>query len=879
MRPRPDRLPPLARALLGAALHGAEREEVLNDMAEEFAGRAQRAGPLAARLWLWRQVANSLPSMVTRGWFRGTTGFESEAHRMKGGALALESWIMDARFALRSLRARPLYLALAVLTLGLGIGGTTAVYGIARAVLLNPLPYAASHELVAFWNTYDWSEAEMAYLRPEWPGFSGVAAYRPEDVFLRREGSPPRMVPGIAASAELFDMLGVRPRLGRGFEPGADAVGAEPTAVLSHALWQELGGDPGIVGTVVQLDGDPRKVTGVMPPGFWFPDPSVRVWLSQPMRPDNRSGNYALVGRQAPGATEGAMTDALRRLTTRLREQFTYPSQWDKTRNAQLTPLRDYLLGPVRPALLATLAGMGVILLIACANVAALMLGQLRGRASELALRVALGAGGRRLAQQLLVEAVLLGLFAGVVGAVAAKLGFALLVSALPLGALSHAVTADWTLFGSALLIALAAAILVATAPVLSLWRGDLRAALSHARSGGMDAHGGRLENALVVGEVSLALLLATGAAVLIRSVEKLHAVETGIRAEGVAVVDVSASGEVARAQRWPQVEALLQSLRPLPGVSHVAATQRLPLRGGGDNWGIAVEGKPELPSSTTAVRLVTREYFALLGIPLRSGRLFDETDRPGSEPAVVIDEVLARKYFPGEDPVGRRISYGLAEGWARIVGVVGGVAHEGLKEEPGPGRYLLIEQSGYVPPSLSLLLRVEGGDAAGILRQAQETIRASSSTIAVQEATTFERLVALAMGPTRRVMQLMTLIGALALVLGAVGVYGVVSHFVNRRRREWVIKMALGMRPRDALQQVVGRGVVLVGAGCVIGLVASVALTRFFASLLYGVSAADPLALAAASATLLVAGCLAALVPAVRASRANPAAVLREVE
>ena len=867
----------VARAVLKRMLHPAERDEVLADVMAEFRSRTERDGAVMARVWIWGQVIGSVPAVFGRSWFRGRTGFESEANRMRAGGLGFESWIMDARFALRSVRSRPMYLLLSVLTLALGIGGTTAIFGVVRAVLMNPLPYRASDELVMFWNTFDWSEAELAFLRDDWTGFSKVAGYRPEAVFLRQEGSPARLVPGIATSAELFDVLGTQPLLGRSFRKGDDVVGAEPSAVISYGLWQELGGDQDIVGTVVQLDGAPRRVLGVMPPGFWFPDPSVRVWLSQGLRPDNRSGNYALVGRRAAGLGLEAMTDPLRRITGKLAGQFTYSPQWDKTKNAQLTPLREYLLGPVRPALLATMAGMGVILLMACANVATLMLGQLRGRSSELAVRMAIGAGRRRLTQQLLVESLILGLLAGIFGAIAAMGGFKLLLAALPLGELSEAVTADWSLFGVALTIALVSSLLIAMAPVFSLWQGDIRQALSQARSGGMSAHGGRLEDVLVISEVAMAVLLAASAAVLIRSVKNLSAVDAGINPRNVAVLEVSASSEIPWQQRWQQVDQMITSLRGLPGVNQVGVVQRLPLQRG-DNWGITVEGKPDLEASTTAYRMVSRDYFSVFNIPLKKGRLFDATDNANSEQVVVIDEALAKKYFPNEDPIGRRVSHGLIGGYARIIGVVGNVAHQSLTGGPEPGRYMLIDQTGFVPPGAALVMRVDQGrDLTGVLNEARAAIQRSVTTFAVQEATTMENRVALAMGPTRRIMQLMTLLGGLALTLGAVGVYGVVSHFVNRRKRDWVIKMALGMKPLSAVEQVVTRGATLVSIGSAIGLVAAVLLTRMLQSLLYEVDAADPLALLAAAGTLIATGCIAALLPGIRASRANPAAVLRE--
>lgn len=872
-----SRLPTIAGVLLRGLLHSAEREEVLDDMAVEFTARQTRDGNVRARLWLWRQVVSSVPGVLERGWFRGTTGFESEANRMRSGGLGFESWIMDLRFALRGLRSRPQYVLLSVLTLALGIGGTTAIFGIARAILLDPLPYRASEELVMFWNMFDWSEAELSYLRADWNGFTKVAAYRPEGVFLKPDGGAARLVPGIASSSELFEVLGTRPLLGSGFAPTDDAPGAEPVAILSYGLWRELGGDRAIVGTSVRLDGLPRRIVGVMPAGFWFPDPSVRVWLSTPIQPDNRAGNYALVGRRAEGRSLDAMNEPLRQIGTRLNEQFTYPPQWDKTKNMQLTPIREYLLGPVRPALLATLAGMAVILLMACANVATLMLGQLRGRASELAVRMALGAGRRRLTQQLLVEAIMLGLLAGVLGAVAAAAGFQVLLAALPLGELSEAVQPDWTLFATALVIALSAAMLIALAPVFSLWRGDLRDALSRARSGGIGAGGGRLEDMLVIGEVALAVLLAAGAAVLIRSVANLHAIDSGIEAHGVAVLEVASSAEVEPAIRMQQIRELVDAVGALPGVASTAMIQRLPLHARGDNWGIAIEGKPELEASTTAFRVITRDYFDVMGIPVLQGRGFNATDAENTERVVVVDQTLANRYFPGEDPIGRRIAHG-RDGWARIIGVVGAVSHGGLTDEAVPGRYMLYDQAGYSPESNTLVLRVDNRrDPAALLQQAAAAVQRTAGTVAIRDATTMENILAVAMGPTRRIMQLMVMLGALALTLGAIGVYGVVSHFVNRRRRDWMIKLALGMKPASAVQQVVSRGAALVAIGCMFGLLAALLLTRLLTSLLYQVDAADPTALLLAAATLILTGSLAALVPALRASRANPAQVLRE--
>lgn len=869
-------LPRLPAALLRRLLPHAERAEVLADLADEYRDRRADRGRLAARLWLWRQVLGSQPPLLRRSWWRGWTGFEPRANRYRPGGPNMESWIMDVRFALRRLRQRPTYTLLAVLTLALGVGGTAAIYSIVRGFLLEPLPYAREGELAVFWNPHDWSEAEFLHLQPEIPGFQGVAAYRPQNATLQPGEGPLRLVPGVAASAELFEVLGVRPLLGPGFQPGDDRQGAEPVAVLSHSLWRELGGDPAIIGQRLALDGVERTVVGVMPRGFWFPEPTVRVWLAADLNPENQSGRYAFVGRIAPGMSLDAMEGPLARITTALGERFEYPEQWDKTRNPSLTPIREYLVGSVRPALLATLAAMAVILLIACANVATLMLGQVEGRSGELAVRTALGAGRRRLLQQQVVEALAVGVLAGVVGAALAAAGFRLLVGALPLGALAEGVSLDWMLFLAAIAIAVVTALLIALVPGISIWRGDLRGILVGARTGGISGRGGRLESVLVVVEVALAVLMAAGAAVLIRSVANLRAIDPGVETRGVAVVDIAMAADIGADGRRQILRELIPGLEALPGVRSAAAVQKLPLRGSGHNWGITIEDDPDRPPSTTAFRMVSHGYFETLGIRVRDGRVFDSSDRADGELVVVINQALAQQYFPDVEPIGRRISTGF--GWERIIGVVENVAEANLTDEPVPARYLLYEQIPAIFQDHTLVLRMAGGgEAAAVVGAARSTIHRVTPGVAVQQTTTMERVFTEALGPARQVMSLLTLLGGLALALGAIGVYGIVSHLVTRRKRDWGIRIALGQRPAQVVAQIVRRGGTLVAVGLVLGLLAFLVMARVLASFLYGVGAADPLALAAAAATLLIAGLLAAFVPARRASRIDPAVVLRE--
>ena len=792
----------------------------------------------------------------------------------------MESWIRDARFAARRLRTRPTFTLLAVLTLALGVGGTAAVYSIAKRLLLEPLPVRAEEEIATFWMEGSWSEAEFLALRPEIQGFQNLAAFRGRDVTMQPGDAPARLIKGAAATAELFQVLGTSPAVGSGFRPGDDRAGAEPVAVLSHGLWRELGGDPGIVGQRIELGGETRTVVGVMPRGFWFPDPTVRVWLSEELNPEDGSGNWGLIGRFRPGTTIPGMSSELDRLMKVLHEQFDYPEgEWDKRVNPTLTPLRDRLVGEVRPAVLATLGAMAVILLIACVNVAALMLGQVDSRGTELAVRTALGAGQRQLLQQMVVESLVIGALAGLVGAGLALLGFEFLVGTLPLGALAENATVDWTLFAAAIGIALLAASMVALVPGISVARSNLQSRLTRTRTGGIGVRGGRLEGGLVVAQVALVLLMAAGAGLLIRSVNNLRAIDPGIQVEGLAVLDVVMPTTIEAARRPQLVRELVDAVEALPGVASVATTQKLPLRGSGDNWGMGVESQPDLEDANTPFRVVTPDYFQTMGIKLRSGRGLLDTDRQAdaTEGTVVINQALADQFFPGRDPLGQRIAF-MDERWDRIVGVVSNVAEKGLVPDPVPARYMVYEQVPWLLSTQIMVIRTQPGrDPAAILDAARRAVQRAAPSVAVQDLTTMQNIFDRAIGPARQVMALLTLLGGLALALGTIGVYGVVSHFVTRRKRDWGIRIALGMLPGRVVRQIVGQGGALVGLGIAVGLVGFFLLAHLLASFLYGVGIADPLALVGATAVLLTAGLLAALVPALRASRIDPAVVLRE--
>jgi predicted permease len=531
----------------------------------------------------------------------------------------------------------------------------------------------------------------------------------------------------------------------------------------------------------------------------------------------------------------------------------------------------------MRPALFATLGAMGLILLIGCANVAALVLGQVDARSTEFAVRSALGAKRRRLAQQLLVEVLLVAMGAGALGATLAWVGFTVVTDALPLGAWAESAAPDWRVFTSAMLIAIAAALLVILIPTLSLYRGDLRSVLSRSRTGGIQRRGGRLENGLVIAQVAFAVIIAAGAAVLARSVANLYALEPGVRTNGVAVVDVVLRGGGNRVRREQTLTELMVALREVPGVSSAGAVQQLPLRGGGYRLGLRFPERPDMKELATEYRIVTSGYLESIGIGIRRGRTISSADQADAERVVVINEALAQKYFAGVDPIGKLMS-GDTDAPSRIVGVVANAAEKRLIDSAEPVRYVALAQMPWMDEALSLVLRATPGvDETSLLESARQTIARVAPGAAVQQTTTMRRVLDTAIGPARQVVMLLSLMTALSLILGAIGVYGVTAHYAARRRRDWAIRVALGLPGSRVISHVVGHGALLVMAGIVVGVAGAAMLTRLLSSFLYGVGAIDPVAFVTAGAALLAVGTLAAFLPAWRAGMANPVIALRE--
>jgi predicted permease len=568
------------------------------------------------------------------------------------------------------------------------------------------------------------------------------------------------------------------------------------------------------------------------------------------------------------------MDAPLSQLAAMLDERFDYTARRDKTKDRRITPVRDDVLGPMQPALLATLAATALILLIGCANVAALVLGHVDARSAEFAVRSALGANRQRLAQQLMVEVLIVAAVAGTAGAALAWVGFTVVKDALPLGAWASTAP-DWRVFASAMAIAVIAASLVILAPVVSLYRADLRSVLSAARMGGIGGRGGRLESGLVVTQVALAVMIASGAALLARSVANMYAVQPGVRVDGVAVVDVVFDGTLDRASREKTLDELQRALGELPGVAAVGVGQQLPLRGGGYRADLRIDERPEIENAATEYRIVTPGYLESLGFALRRGRAITGDDRAQAERVVVINEAFARKYFQGVDPIGRSIA---GEGRSRIVGIVADAAEKRLIDAAEPVRYVALAQMPWIDDAQSIVLRTAAGaDETSLLEPARRTVARVAPAAAVQQTTTMRRVLDTSVGPARQVVSLLSLLAGLALILGAVGVYGVMTHFATRRRRDWAIRIAIGLPGSRVIAHVLGHGAMLVSAGIVAGIVGAAMLTRLLSSFLFDVSALDPIAFATAGAALFGVGVAAALVPALRAGMADPLKTLRE--
>jgi putative ABC transport system permease protein len=787
---------------------------------------------------------------------------------------------------------RPGFTAMAVVALALGVGANTAIFSVVNAVLLRPLPYSEPERAVVVWlkgaeaaggDRVPMSVMDLLDWRARNEVFESVGAFTGGQVSYTG-GEAPEQIPGAQATADFFDTLGARPRLGRTFKPEDERPDAERVAVVSDGFWRRrMGADPAALGRVLTLDGRQYTVVGVMPEGFDFPTQDMEVWTAFQVRPPSRRGPYFLTGlaRVRAGVTLEQARAALNAMPDP--EHQGNPPQGERF---NMLTVNDYLVGDVRPALLVLLGAVGLVLLIACANVANLLLARAASREREIAVRAALGASRWRLARQLLTESVLLGAAGGFAGLLLSVWGVDALLALSPEGI--HRLR-EAHIDGRVLLFTLGVSLLSGVAfglaPALQGAGADLNETLKEGGARGSTEGRGRrrMRDALVVAEIALALMLLVGAGLLLKSFTRLQNVESGVRAERVLTMQVSLPR--ARYEEGPKrvefFRQLLERVRAVPGVESAAATTSLPpdLLTASDNF--SVEGRPEPPGGELPVAdllSVTPEYFRALGVPVVRGRLFTDADREGTPPVCVVNETLARQFFAGEDPVGKRLKQGGSDRpgnqFMEIVGVVGDVRYEGLHAKVQPAFYLPYQQSPWF--DMSLVVRTNVSEPRTLAAAVSKEVWALDRDLPVARVATMEELMSRSVAQPRFRTLLVAVFSCVALLLAAVGVYGVMSYAVVRRTHEIGVRVALGARGRDVLRLVVGHGLRLVLAGIGCGLAGALLLTRVMEGMLYGVSAADPATYAVVALLLASVALLACFIPARRATKVDPMVALR---
>ncbi len=798
----------------------------------------------------------------------------------------MDTLFRDIRYGIRSLLKRPGFTMIAVTALALGIGANTAIFSLVNAVLLQPLPFAEPDRLVWVWgnirnggNRASVSPLDFLDFRQQNATFEQFAASLQVSLNLTGSGEPERLSAS-AVTGNYFQALGAQPALGRTFVPENEKIGNDQVAILSYEFWQRrFGGDVAIVNKTIVLDGKTALVIGVMPKNFNFPRVSD-LWVPmnfdvEPGMKQRKAHFLRPVGRLKQGVTLAqaqADTDAIAR---RLEEQYPESNTgW----NLRLVPLREQLVGNTRPTLFILFGAVGFVLLIACANVANLLLVRAAGRQKEIALRTALGAGRLRIVRQMITESVLLALVGGALGTVLAFWGVELLEK-LSEGNIPPTanVRIDATVLGFTLLLSVFTGVLFGLAPALRTLRVNLSESLKEgSRTGADGGQRNRTRSVLVVLESAVAVVLLIGAGLLVRSLIQLQNVSPGFDPQNILTMRVDLPREKYstpdKAGRFfSELESRIGSL---PGVENVGFISELPLSGQPNDMPYTVEGRPPVSIDQAFdddFRRVNTQYFRAMRIPLLRGRNFTEQEVRESAKVVIISDLLAQRVFPNEEPIGKRLILAMANLPFEIIGIVGDIRHRGLESTPFPAMYLPTNQT----PGTNIVVRTQG-DSANLAGAVRQEVRAIDPDQPVAAVRTMNEWMDTAVAGPRYRTALLVLFAFVALVLASTGIYGVLSYSVSQRTHEIGVRMALGAKRSDVMRLVVRQGMTLVVIGVGLGVVGAIALTRVMSTLLFGVTAKDPLTYAAVGTLLLLVAFVACYLPARRATKVDPLVALR---
>jgi predicted permease len=815
----------------------------------------------------------------------------------------METFLQDLRYGLRTLTKKPGFTIVAVITLALGIGANSTIFSVVNGLLLRPLPYQDSDRLAIIWThspganvAQDWpSPGQYAAINSGNNAFEGIAIAHGSNVILTGLGTPER-IGAVRTTSIMFSLLGAQPLLGRVFLPEEDSPGKPSTAILSYAFWQQqFGGDPNVIGQAVMLNGRSYTVVGVMPAGFslnYEVMPTVGaiaqadVLLPLPLSAEdlNNQGdeNYNLLARLKPGITIAQAQAELDSVVNGLEQQ--YPDYYPASRRFSLSvrPLLEQVVGDVRPALMVLLGAVGFVLLIACANVANLLLARAAAREKEMAIRTALGARRWRVVRQLLTESVLLAVMGGALGLLIAIWGLDALRSLNPGNIpLLQNVGIDGRVLAFTFAVAMLTGMLFGLAPAVRSSQVNLNESLKEGGRSLVSSGHNRLRNLLVIAEMALSLILLISAGLLIRSFIRVQQVEPGFDAHNVLSLRLSVVGTEYADQSRRKIfyQQLWERIRRLPGVESVGGASILPLSGS-IGWGsVTIEGYTEASGESSIQadqRIASAGYFETMKIPLISGRFFTEQDMKGSMEVAIIDENMARTYWPGADPIGKRLKRGGASSdapWMTVVGVAANVKQYALDSDSRVTFYTPHEQA--LAGTMFVTARTFG-DPGSLASAVTNEARAIDPNVPVYDVKTMEQRLSESLARRRFAMIALGLFAAVAMLLAAVGIYGVMSYAVAERTREIGIRMALGAQTSDVLKLVIRQGMVLAIIGVSIGLAGAIGMTRVMSSLLFGVGATDPVTFAALSLLLGGVALLACYLPARRAMNVDPMIALR---